>query len=123
MPLKAIPQLPSSDFDRSAAFYGRLGFSEGGRWPNEYLILVREADGLELHFWHGRIDPLKNDASCYVRFDNADEARSLYAEWAAVDLPDGEVRPAVETDYGLLEFPLIDPDGNLIRVGGVIESS
>ena len=118
MPAKTIPQLPSADFDETAAFYRRLGFQEGRRWPGEYLILLRDQDDLELHFWSGRVDPLENYASCYVRFDKADEARSLHAEWATADLPPDALRDLVETDYGLLEFALIDPDANLIRIGG-----
>ena len=121
MPPKTIPQLPSSNFDETANFYERLGFREGARWPGEYLILLRDADGIELHFWSGRVDPLKNDSSCYVRFDKADEARSLHTEWAAAGLPADGLRDLVETDYGLLEFALVDPDANLIRVGGATE--
>ncbi len=123
MPPKTIPQLPSSDYDETAAFYGRLGFTERARWPDEYLILLRETDDIELHFWSGRVDPLKNDSSCYVRFDTAEEARSLHAEWARANLPPDGLRELVETDYGLLEFALVDPDGNLIRVGGSLQTS
>jgi catechol 2,3-dioxygenase-like lactoylglutathione lyase family enzyme len=122
MALKAIPQLPTDDFDATSQFYGRLGFVERARWPNEYLIIDRE--GLELHFWFaGSVDPLKNDFSCYVRFDKASEARDLYDTWAAAGLEEEDLRAPTATDYGLLEFALIDPHGNLMRIGGSLSAT
>jgi len=116
-----LPILPSPDFDVTASFYRQLGFRETGRWPNEYLIL-EHADGIELHFWfHRDHDAAGNDVACYVRFDTRDEAQALYDSWRPVlpgpgPLP--RLRPPEPTDYGLFEFALVDPDGNLLRVGG-----
>jgi catechol 2,3-dioxygenase-like lactoylglutathione lyase family enzyme len=122
MGVKTIPQLPTDDLDVTSNFYRALGFAERARWPNQYLILDRE--GLELHFWFaGVIDPLKNESSCYVRFDDASEARDLYDQWAPLDVEGKDLRSPTETDYGLLEFALIDPHGNLVRVGGSIETN
>lgn len=117
-----IPVLPSPDFDATAAFYTGLGFVEAGRWPDSYLIVVRSPD-IELHFWHNPdLEPLDNDASCYIRFDAADEARALYDSWgAAPTVAQGDLRPPEETDYGLLEFALIDPHANLLKVGGRLD--
>jgi hypothetical protein len=117
----AIPILPSADFDATAGFYAPLGFAERGRWPGEYLIL-RRTDGTELHFWSKKdLDPARNDAGCYIRFAAAEGARALHESWAAVD-PRPRLHPPRETDYGLLEFALIDPHGNLLRVGGALPS-
>ena len=122
--MKAIPQFPSPNFNETAEFYGSLGFEERNRWPNEYLILARPADGLELHFWFNpSVQPLENDFSCYIRWDSADEARALHDEWAEANLDADNLRPPVQTDYGLLEFALIDPHANLIRVGGALSES
>ena len=119
MGLKTIPQLPSDDLDATSAFYNRLGFLERARWPEEYLILER-AD-LELHFWFKcPVDPHTNDVSCYVRFDTAEEARALHDQWAELDMNAGRLHGPTETDYGLLEFAVVDPHGNLLRVGGSI---
>ena len=124
MGLKTIPQLPSSDFDETARFYENLGFTERNRWPGEYLILQRPADDLELHFWFAaNIDPKTNYSSCYVRFDEAREARALHEEWKALGISSEHLRSLQETDYGLLEFALVDPHANLIRIGGAIEPS
>ena len=119
---KAIPQLPTDNLDATSDFYRRLGFVERGRWPDEYLILER--DDLELHFrYAGPVNPLENEASCYVRFETAAEARDLYDQWASLGLKHDDLRPPVETDYGLLEFALIDKHGNLVRIGGSLSTN
>jgi hypothetical protein len=118
MSAKLIPILPSKSFDESARFYAALGFSETGRWSGEYLILVHE-DGLELHFWSNpKVDRKTNDVACYIRFDTAAEARALHDAWAPNVALGARLDPPTETDYGLTEFALIDPHGNLLRVGG-----
>ena len=121
MPPKTIPQLPSPDLDATSGFYSTLGFTERGRWEREYLIMLREDDGIELHFWFKNpVDPLTNDASCYIRFDRAEEATALHEEWDRLGVEDLHA-PQV-TDYGLTEFAVIDPHGNLIRIGGATGS-
>ena len=117
MGLKTIPILPSADFDVTSKYYAALGFQEMGRWPDEYLTL-RAGDGLELHFWFNpQVERYTNDVACYVRFDSAAEAQALHDRWAALQLP-LELKAPEKTDYGLLEFALIDPHGNLLRIGG-----
>lgn len=124
MGLKTIPILPSPNFGETARFYGILGFTERGRWPNEYLIVERDGEGFELHFWfNGSVDPKSNDVACYVRFDTATEARALHAEWSTLDLAPGRLTALQETDYGLLELALIDPFGNLVRIGGATHTT
>jgi hypothetical protein len=115
-----IPILPSPDFDTTSSYYAALGFRECGRW-GDYLILDRD-DQIELHFWlSGDVDPLTNDVACYIRFDTAAEAQALYDEWSRVQLAGGRLNSPKATDYGLLEFALIDAHGNLVRVGGTLE--
>jgi hypothetical protein len=55
-----------------------------------------------------------------------DDADALHAEVRRLGLP-GEGIPRlpgapVDTDYGLREFALVDPDGNLIRIGSQLRS-
>jgi catechol 2,3-dioxygenase-like lactoylglutathione lyase family enzyme len=109
--------LPSRDLVATSAFYERLGFEEQGHWPGEYLIVMRREAGL--HFFPSpSLDPWSSDAGCYVYVD---DAGSLYTEYAAVDLPsEGIPRlhgAPVDADYGMREFAVVDPDGNLIRIG------
>ena len=60
---------------------------------------------------------MRNDAGCYVRFATAAETQELYDGWAehAAGAPE-------RTDYGLLEFAVLDPDRNLLRIGGAVDS-
>jgi catechol 2,3-dioxygenase-like lactoylglutathione lyase family enzyme len=85
----AVPILPSRDLRETLAFYERLGFQDnGGPWEEwNYLIVSRSG-----------------------------------AEWERVGVPRDEtngsrLEPPVDTDYGIREFALIDPSGNLLRVG------
>lgn len=114
-----IPTLPALDLDATAAFYARIGFTVRARYE-DYLILVR--DWIELHFFHdAKLDPLSTASGCYLR---TPEALRLHADFAEADLP-GEGTPRLtspsETHYGMTEFALIDPNGNLMRIGRVRE--
>jgi hypothetical protein len=113
-----IPILPSADFDATARFYAPLGFTERGRWAGEYLIL-HGPHGIELHFWlNPKAERSTNDVACYVRFETSAGAQALHDAWKPHVQPPGQLNRPVTTDYGLLEFALIDPHGNLLRVGG-----
>lgn len=115
-----IPILHSADLARTAAFYEGLGFAESGRWP-DYLIVTHPA-GIELHATLDRtVDRWTNGLSCYVRFPDATAARAVHDAWAATAIAEpAELRTPWTTDYGLLEFALIDLDGNLVRIGGAL---
>lgn len=121
---RTIPILPSDNFDATADFYTLLGFAELARFPGEYLILEHPT-GIELHFWATpTVDPARNESACYVRFPTAAEARLLHKIWASGEQPDaGRIVPPTTTDYGLLEFAVQDPHGNLVRIGGVLPTS
>ena len=119
---QTIPILPSPDFDQTTAFYELIGFSEEGRWPGAYLILEHAAS-IELHFFHApKLNTTKNNHGAYIRFDSDFEAESLYNQWWAASPDGGTLHPPGATEYGLLEFALLDPHGNLLRVGGHLAS-
>ncbi len=116
-----IPILPSADLDQTAGFYAGLGLASQRRW-DEYLV-VAGLEGIELHFWSNPgVATATNDVACYIRFDTAAEARDLHAAWAAAAVVGGRLVAPVETPYGLLEFGMIDPSGNLLRIGGRLEA-
>lgn len=110
----AIPTLPARDMDATLAFFDRLGFrlvARYGEYGGAYAILAR-AD-LELHFFeHGAIDPKQNYAGCYIRVEDVD---GLYAELVAngVPIPHGPD----DKPWGMREFAVLDPCGNLLRIG------
>src|SRR3954466_10897834 len=117
---RAVPILPARHLRATLAFYERLGFTSQGAPPEvwDYLIVGRGA--IELHFFaEPDVDPLTTSFSCYLRVPDAD---ALHAEWERIgieyDPVTGSRLIAPETtDYGMREFALVDPNGNLVRVG------
>ena len=73
-----------------------------------------------MHFFEQPgVDPLTTNAGCYVRVRDADE---LHREWKALGIPadpasGSRLMGVTYTDYGLREFALVDPSGNLLRLG------
>lgn len=61
-------------------------------------------------------------ASCFIRFPTAADVRRVYADWARQSSPEATLTYPAETDYGLLEAGLTDPDGNLLRLGGALKT-
>jgi catechol 2,3-dioxygenase-like lactoylglutathione lyase family enzyme len=115
----AIPILPSRDLHETLEFYARLGFENRGAPPEKSNYLIIGRGGVELHFVGApETNPFTTGASCYIRTVDAD---ALYDEWrrAVSDDPATGSRlvPPGETEHGMREFALVDPSGNLIRVG------
>ena len=113
--------MPANDLDATLAFYERLGFKNAGSAPAEWNYLIVRRGNVQLHFYGDpQVDPLATSSSCYVYTKDAD---ALYDEWDAIGIatdPKTGSRlqgPPVGTDYGMREFALVDPSGNLIRVG------
>ena len=112
------PILPSRDLAETRAFYERLGFVPwfGGRAPWDYEIVSR--GNLVVHFFtHRDLTPAGSNAGCYWRVKDADR---LYQEFAKLNLPaEGIPRLTAPVDqpWGMHEFTLVDPSGNLVRVG------
>ena len=111
---ETISILPACDIAETVEFYGNLGFDvvrlhEGFGAP--YLVLRR--DDVELHFIHSPTTRAReNDSSCYLRLV---DAQGVYDEWAALGL--AGVRPIKDTPWGMREFAVVDPSGNLLRIG------
>ena len=119
--LGVAPILRSRDLAATSAFFERLGFSQTGLWPDEYLIVMRGEVGL--HFFHSpEVDPWSSDAGCYLYVEDAD---ALFAEFERLGLPTSGIPrlqgPPKDSDYGLREFAPVDPDGNLLRIGSLID--
>ena len=117
----AIPTLPSRSVSNTVAFYKRLGF-EGGvhEFNNSYAILCRGA--VELHFFtYEELVPAESSAGCYIRVLDVEK---IYRECLSIQLPKlgiPRMEPLENKPWGLREFAIIDPDGNLLRIGQIIE--
>lgn len=120
-----MPILPSRDLRETLTFYERLGFENRGAPPEEWDYLIIGRGGIQLHFVADPgVDPLRTAAGCFVFVDDAD---ALHSEWAGVGVPSDEVtgsrlQKPVGTDYGMREFALVDPSGNLLRVGSELQA-
>lgn len=113
----AIPILPSRSVNDTLAFYRRLGF-EGRIWgePFAYAILTRGT--VEIHFFTLKeLRPSASHAGCYIRVADVE---SICRDFAVAQLPrQGMPRMDALEDkpWGMREFAIVDPDGNLIRIG------
>jgi len=106
----AIPIFATADMDASRRFYEAAGFhvlayDEGYSFVNrgggEVLHLARSAE----------LDPARNAAACYLNTREADE---WHAAWAGAGLPVSDI---ADRPWGMHEFEVRDPSGNLLRVG------
>ena len=110
------PILPSRDLQETRDFYRRLGFCvwfDGAEWP-DYEIVSR--GDIVMHFFSDKTCTV-HDAGCYWR---TPDAESLYRECLALALPTTgapRLSPLENTAWGMREFNLVDPSGNLIRIG------
>lgn len=113
----AIPILPSRSIPATTAFYQTLGFEGGAhRFDSSYAIFRRGA--LEIHFFtHHDLVPAESSAGCYLRVMDVDD---LYSAFAQARLPRKGIprMDAIETKpWNMREFAIVDPDGNLLRIG------
>ncbi len=119
MHARTIPLLPSTDLRATAAFYAPLGFLAQYHAAEGYVLLKhREQGGVELHFRTApETDAHTNTHAAYLRVPDMAEWR---VEAEALALP-GEGIPRLSAvaskPWGMIECELVDPDGNLLRVG------
>ena len=112
---QVIPTLPAQDMDETVAYYERLGFELVARYPGEQTYAIVRRDDAELHFYEFPVDPKQNLAGCYLRIS---DAGALHAEWRGSGIE--ILQPLTDTDHGLREFAISDPNGNLLRIGSPI---
>jgi catechol 2,3-dioxygenase-like lactoylglutathione lyase family enzyme len=115
---RAIPILPCRSIAAAVAFHQRVGLAaslviDG---PDGYAILRDGA--VELHFAAvPGLDPATSSAACYLRVADADE---WYDRCRRLGLPPRGVPrlgPIADQPWAMREFALVDPDGNLLRIG------
>jgi catechol 2,3-dioxygenase-like lactoylglutathione lyase family enzyme len=116
---RSEPILPSRNLDETRAFYEAIGFRpwfRGGGVNPHYEILSR--GHLVVHFFVERgLVPEKNDAGCYLRVVDAD---AFHGVCEVLHLPvAGIPRRTAPRDesWGMREFTIVDPSGNLLRIG------
>ena len=101
---------PVADMAEAVGFYRSLGFTveqfdDGYAWVNHQ-------DGEILHLARAdALDPATNQAAAYV---HVQDAADWHAAWSSASLP---VTDVIDQPWGMREFTLTDPAGNLLRVG------
>jgi catechol 2,3-dioxygenase-like lactoylglutathione lyase family enzyme len=116
----AIPILPSRSVVKTTAFYQAMGFEGGPHEDNSNYAILRRGS-VELHFFtHEDLKPEDSWAGCYIRVL---DVNTIYESISALGLPNKgipRVHSLEDKPWGLREFALLDPDGNLLRIGQLI---
>jgi catechol 2,3-dioxygenase-like lactoylglutathione lyase family enzyme len=120
-PDTAIPILPSRSLNDTLTFYRRLGFDGKIHSHGDYAILTLGT--VELHFFtHRELRPAESFAGCYIRVSDVE---SVYRAFASAQLPGKGIPRQVALEdkpWGMREFAIVDPNGNLIRIGQKVET-
>ena len=118
---KAIPILPSRSVRTIRWPFTGDWVLKGKIWGAPYFYAILTRGTIELHFFtHKELLPAESIAGCYIRVSDMD---SLYQAFALAELPrTGIPRQDVLEDkpWGMREFAIVDPDGNLVRIGQTI---
>lgn len=116
--MRSDPVLPSADLDDTIEFYRSLGFTLGYDDRDEDGYIIMSMDGASLHFfYHDALDATGNESVCYL---NVPDALAVHERWSALGLGPDDVPSLGELEdkpWGKREFSLVDPDGNVLRVG------
>jgi len=118
----AIPILPSRSVSTTAAFYQRLGFDGGAHeFDTTYAIFRRGA--VELHFFtHRELVPEESSAGSYIRVSDVESFYHTIASNQLLRSGIPRMEAIEDKPWGLREFAVIDPDGNLLRIGQIISN-
>ncbi|MEM1377721.1 MAG: VOC family protein [Pseudomonadota bacterium] len=109
--VEALPVLPSLNIHESMEFYrDKLGFEATVYEAHDYLIMRRP--GIELHFWLTDRKDFCENTSVYIRGGGID---ALHAELSQRD--GFTITPMMDREWGMREFYVHDPHGNLLRFG------
>ena len=105
--IAAIPKLASLDIERSLAFFESLGFARRAAYPDYGIV---ERDGVQIHFWLCQDPRIPKETACRISVEGIEQLFQAYSGKGVIH-PNGslEVKP-----WGVSEFSVLDPDGNLL---------
>lgn len=113
---RAVPHLPSRDFDATVAFYGGFGFETTYR-DRDWLIMQR--GDLQLEFFPvAELDPAQSSFMCGLRVDDLDALYAAIQESGVAERTAGQPRlhaPVLQT-WGRRVAHLIDLDGTQVNL-------
>ena len=105
-----VPILPVMEMKDAISFYRRLGFDVDPYDDGYSFVSNSGHEILHLRVVED-LDPARNAASVYFHVREVDD---VHGEWTGEGIATGEV---VDQPWGMREFTVTDPAGNLIRVG------
>jgi catechol 2,3-dioxygenase-like lactoylglutathione lyase family enzyme len=113
---RAVPNLPSRDFDDTIAFYGGFGFEVSHR-DDAWLTLRRGALRLEFFPFPG-IAPGESSFMCSVRVDDVDELYRRIRDAGVLEQTVGfpRLHPVRLQRWGQRAGFLVDPDGTQLHL-------
>jgi catechol 2,3-dioxygenase-like lactoylglutathione lyase family enzyme len=113
---RAVPNLPSREFEMTIAFYGRFGFDLAYR-DDGWLILRRGELHLEF-FLFPELDPEQSSFMCSIRVDDLDGLYRQIEAAGVVEKSAGRPRlhPVRLQPWGQRAGFLIDPDGTQLQL-------
>lgn len=110
---QSVPVLPVLDIPQRAQWYAdHFGF-EYTLYP-DYAVMTKE--GFSLHLWLCSDKYLCENSSCYVYVDAVDVLYTQCNQKGIVH-PNGHLK---NQPWGLREFSVLDPDGNLLKFGQLL---
>jgi catechol 2,3-dioxygenase-like lactoylglutathione lyase family enzyme len=105
---QVAPAFAARDFEGMVAFYcDVLGFEVGYK-TGVYAALAR--DGVQLHIYPERDGTVGGNNSAYFFVDGVDAIYEAVRERATI------IHPISDQDYGLRDFLMADPEGNMIGI-------
>lgn len=113
---RAVPHLPSRDFDATVVFYGGFGFATTYR-DREWLIMER--GGLQLEFFPAaELDPAQSPFMCGLRVDDLDAHYAAIRASGVAERTTGHPRlhAPVLQPWGRRVAHLIDLDGTQVNL-------
>jgi uncharacterized glyoxalase superfamily protein PhnB len=111
--IKACPLFAAIDVGRAAQWYrDKLGFAIGHLYPDHGYAIVQR-DGIEIHFWKCDDRHIAENTSAYFRVDDIEAVHGDLQRAAE----GGRISPVADREWGMREFYVWDPDGNLLKFG------
>jgi catechol 2,3-dioxygenase-like lactoylglutathione lyase family enzyme len=111
----STPILATADMTASRRFYETAGFVVDA-YDDGYAFVSRNG-GEVLHLaLSDVVDPKRNDAALYI---NTLAAEQWHAVWCEAGLPVGAL---TDRPWGMREFEVADPSGNVLRIGRNVPS-
>ena len=106
----AIPIFPVRELEEASDFWTRAGLAVE-HYDEGYAFVLADGDELVHLALQPSLDPAANHSACYI---HVDDVAGWHDRLSHAGLP---VTPLREEPWGMTEFSVRDPSGNLVRVG------